>query len=75
MKKESTLKREARALSKSLITYDKKILAGLRINDYKKCPKCNKTENLEVREYNPTWHDGEVWCKKCNVKVRNYDAG
>jgi hypothetical protein len=45
------------------------------INTYKPCPKCNQTDQLEVRKYNMMWHDGEVWCKRCEVYVRSYDAG
>jgi len=45
------------------------------INNYKSCPKCNSTDHLEVRNHNMMWHDGEVWCSKCNVYVREYDAG
>lgn len=45
------------------------------INPYKSCPKCEKTDRLEVRDYDPMWRDGEVWCGRCKVKVRLYDAG
>lgn len=45
------------------------------INDYKACPKCQKTDSFEVRNYDMKWHDGEVWCTRCEVYVREYDAG
>lgn len=48
---------------------------GHMINTYKSCPKCGKTDELEVRNYDLIWHDGEVWCRRCDVKVRTYDAG
>jgi len=45
------------------------------INKYKPCPKCNSAEHLTIRDYDPIWHDGEVWCSRCNEFVRTYDAG
>lgn len=51
------------------------LITGIHgINTYQKCPKCGGT-NFEVRNYNRLWQDGEVWCKSCNVYVREYDAG
>lgn len=41
-----------------------------------KCPNCGSPpSDHEVRNYDPTWRDGDVYCTKCGVKVRNYDAG
>lgn len=45
------------------------------INPYKVCPVCKKTDMLEVRNYSMIWHDGDVWCVRCDVFVRTYDAG
>lgn len=45
------------------------------INTYKVCPNCGTADHLVVKNYNMMWHDGEVWCKKCDVYVREYDAG
>lgn len=45
------------------------------INNYKPCPKCGKTDAFEVRNYDFMWHDGQVWCSRCDVYVREYDAG
>jgi hypothetical protein len=44
------------------------------VNPHKPCPKCGKADNLEVRNYDALSQDGEVWCKSCNVYVREYDA-
>jgi hypothetical protein len=44
------------------------------INTYQKCPSCGGT-NFEVRNYSLMWHDGDVYCKDCDVYVRGYDAG
>lgn len=45
------------------------------INTYKPCPKCKSVDYLIVRNYDPIWRDGEVWCSECNEYVRSYDAG
>jgi hypothetical protein len=45
------------------------------INEYRSCPQCKSAAFLEVRKHDPIWLDGEVWCSKCNVFVRYYDAG
>lgn len=37
--------------------------------------KCEHKGNTEVRNYDPIWKDGEVWCCDCGKKVRNWDAG
>src|SRR5260370_26781538 len=51
------------------------IIVGNIINTYKSCPKCGTTDHLYVKNHDMMWHDGEVWCRKCNVYVREYDAG
>lgn len=39
------------------------------------CPKCGaEPKDQEVRNYDPIWRDGEVFCVKCGTKVRDYDA-
>ena len=43
---------------------------------HKHCPKCDSPPSLhELRNYNMMWHDGDIYCVKCNTFVRNYDAG
>lgn len=50
-------------------------IGHLTFND-KTCPKCGSTpDKHEVRNYNPIWRDGDVYCMVCNTKVRDYDAG
>lgn len=44
------------------------------ISRFKKCPKCDSTEHLEVRNYDMRDQTGEVWCSKCEEYVREYDA-
>jgi hypothetical protein len=40
------------------------------------CPKCGAPPaNQEVRNYDEIWRDGDVYCMKCNTRVRSYDAG
>lgn len=40
------------------------------------CPHCGAgLEHLVVREYDPVWHDGKVWCTECDKFVREWDAG
>ena len=48
---------------------------GHLINPHTPCPKCHQTDQLEVRQYDLIWRDGEVWCKRCGCYVRTYDAG
>ncbi len=40
------------------------------------CPNCGAPPGEhEVQNYSMIWHDGNVYCKKCNAYVRAYDAG
>lgn len=40
------------------------------------CPKCGAPPSQHiVRNHNLAWHDGDVYCGKCNAFVRYYDAG
>jgi hypothetical protein len=39
------------------------------------CPKCRKTDALELCYYRAAFHDGEIWCQRCGVFVRRFDAG
>jgi hypothetical protein len=40
------------------------------------CPKCNAPpQDHEVRNFDPVWRDGDVFCLKCGTRVRGYDAG
>lgn len=45
------------------------------INSYEACPQCGRTDMLEVQNYDPVWRNGQVWCRRCNMYVRGYDAG
>ena len=39
-------------------------------------PKCtSKKLEVEVKNYSPIWHDGDVCCCTCGCKIRDYDAG
>lgn len=49
--------------------------SGTLINRFQACPTCHSTDSLEVRNHSLMWHDGEVWCGKCDIYVRSYDAG
>ena len=44
----------------------KELLAG-----HDKC----KHEETVIRNYDPTWHDGNIHCKKCGKFIRFYDGG
>jgi hypothetical protein len=48
---------------------------GHVISRHMPCPRCGNTDKLEVRRYDEAWRDGEVWCARCDVYVRGYDAG
>lgn len=40
------------------------------------CKNCGAPPSEhEVRDYDPTWRDGNVHCTKCDSYVRGYDAG
>lgn len=38
------------------------------------CPNCG-SDDLELRDYDMKWHDGEIYCNDCGTHVRTYDAG
>lgn len=43
---------------------------------HKHCPKCGSSpRDHEVRNYSMMWHEGDVYCIKCDTYVRDYDAG
>lgn len=43
---------------------------------HKHCPKCDSPPiKHELRNYDPMWHDGDVYCTKCGTRVRTWDAG
>jgi len=44
------------------------------IDDRNMCKVCGG-DNLELRNYDMMWHDGDIYCKDCNIRVRGYDAG
>lgn len=37
------------------------------------CPNCKTTKYAEVRNYDAMWGDGDLYCSKCDVKIRNWD--
>ena len=40
------------------------------------CPKCKSPPaDHEILNHDMAWHDGDVYCTKCNTYVRAYDAG
>ena len=47
-----------------------------KYNEEDLCPNCGSTPKDHILEdYDMMWHDGNVMCKLCGTKVRNYDAG
>lgn len=38
------------------------------------CPHCG-SEDYEVGNHNPEWHDGDIHCKNCGTYIRMFDAG
>lgn len=46
------------------------------IFNHPNCPKCGAPpKDHEVRNHDPIWLDGDVYCKKCGAYVRAFDAG
>ena len=44
--------------------------------DSPNCKNCwAPPSDHEVKNYDPVWRDGDVYCKKCGTRVRGYDAG
>ena len=42
----------------------------------RKCKNCGALpKDHVVRDYDPIWLDGKVYCTKCGAFVRDYDAG
>jgi hypothetical protein len=39
------------------------------------CPRCGTDEYAEVRNRVPEFGEGEVWCTRCNQKIRDWDSG
>lgn len=37
------------------------------------CPNCKTNKYAELRNYDLTWGDGDIYCKKCEIKIRNWD--
>lgn len=43
---------------------------------HKHCPTCNSPPSAhELRNYNFSFHDGDIHCSLCGTYVRDYDAG
>lgn len=38
------------------------------------CPKCGSTE-FELKNYDESFHDGDVHCADCGQFIRRFDAG
>lgn len=46
------------------------------IGRHEHCPECDSApREHELRNYDLIWGDGEIWCLKCEIKVRNFDRG
>lgn len=48
------------------------------VNKYlhKHCPKCGSAPDKHVmHNYDPKWHEGDIYCGICDTFVRYYDAG
>lgn len=40
------------------------------------CPKCGShPREHEVRNFDRMWGDGDVFCKRCETRVRDFDSG
>lgn len=41
------------------------------------CPHCGSTDGscYELRDYDPIWRDGKIFCKETGEFIRDYDAG
>lgn len=49
--------------------------AGL-MGPHKHCPKCDSPpKEHELRNHDLIWHDGDVYCTRCETRVRSWDAG
>lgn len=43
---------------------------------HKHCPNCNADPSTHVmKNYSMMWHEGDIYCGKCDTYVRGYDAG
>ena len=50
--------------------------ASRTIGPWTECPRCEAPpQRQSVRNYDPTWMDGDVHCDDCNAYVRMWDAG
>ncbi len=39
------------------------------------CPQCLTRDKLERRNYNMMWGDADLYCGKCDIKIRSMDFG
>ena len=39
------------------------------------CPSCLKSDRLERRNYDMMWGEADLFCGRCDVKVRDMDFG
>lgn len=40
------------------------------------CPKCDSPPSKHrMTDYDPMWHEANIYCNECNAYVRHYDAG
>lgn len=38
-------------------------------------PECGAVGEVEMRNYEMMWHEGDIHCKKCGAFIRRFDAG
>lgn len=38
-------------------------------------PKCGAVGEVEMRNYEVAWHEGDVHCARCGAYIRRFDAG
>lgn len=39
------------------------------------CPKCGAVGQVEMRNYEIMWHEGDIHCAVCGAFIRHFDAG
>ncbi len=43
-------------------------------DDWRNCPKCGSTpKDHEMRDFDPRFRDGDIYCTKCGGYVRMWD--
>lgn len=51
--------------------------SGVLSSPRDKCPdeKCGAVGEVEMRNYEPAWHEGDICCSRCGAYIRRFDAG